>query len=132
MIESTESIHPMEYWMQRNEESYNSHLHVYPKNGEKKVRPIEISQFFNLETRSRKRHNVYNRHYFNHYCRNVLKMDLCTIAKVIGRDHATVLHGCKMHDELSKDKIYLEYITGIKDAVKEINTYKKSTQWRLI
>ena len=132
MIQTAETMHPMEFWMQRTEENCNSHLQVYPKNGEKKVRPIEISQFFNLETRSRKRHNVYNRHYFNYYCRFVLKMDLCTIANVIGRDHATVLHSCRVHEELSKDRIYLEYITGIKEAVEKINTYKKSSQWKLI
>ena len=52
----------------------------------------------NNVTSSRLHENVIHRHAFCHAVRENARMSLQKIGKIIGRDHATVIWGCKNHE----------------------------------
>lgn len=47
---------------------------------------------------SRERHNVIHRHAFMHIARENVALPLQRIGKILGKDHATVLHACRNHE----------------------------------
>lgn len=58
-------------------------------------------------TDNREHRNVMYRHAFFTAARHFSNLSLSVIGKVVGRDHATVLHACKMHkNNYTFDKIY--------------------------
>lgn len=47
---------------------------------------------------NRERHNVIHRHAFMHIARENVALPLQRIGKILGKDHATVLHACRNHE----------------------------------
>lgn len=70
----------------------------------------------------RKLINVYRRAVFYAACRELTGVSLYSIGKVIGKNHATVLHGLKIfNDEIKKDpelKLHLENYEMVKRVSK--------------
>ena len=72
---------------------------------------IQYIEDNDLKARHRYRHYTYKRFYLYNLLREE-GLTLYEIAAMFNRDHASVIHGLKTHNDLIsiKDKIYLEYI----------------------
>ena len=72
---------------------------------------IQYIEDNNLKARHRYRHYTYKRFYLYNLLREE-GLTLYEIAAMFNRDHASVIHGLKTHNDLIsiKDKIYLDYI----------------------
>ncbi len=72
---------------------------------------IQYIEEHNLTARHRYRQFTYKRFYLYNLLREE-GLTLYEIAAMFNRDHASVIHGLKTHNDLIsiKDKIYLEYI----------------------
>ena len=70
---------------------------------------------FSLDTESRSRPLVYQRYYLYHELRK--ECSLNEIGAIFGKDHATILHGIRMHEAwtLIGDKEYLKIIDPIRE-----------------
>jgi hypothetical protein len=66
----------------------------------------EYISYYRLDTKSRRRENVYKRDYLYKYLDNVLKMTLTEIGKEFNRDHATIIYGIKTFNDLENDKLF--------------------------
>lgn len=88
-----------------------------------------------LKTKSRSREDVYIRSLYYTLAREHTLFSLSKIGKVVGRDHATVLHGLKLFDEAKKyhplvNKVYIAFNNGFvatkdKDLSKEVQDVKE-------
>ena len=123
-------LDPMEYWIAGKLDDDNHPLEMRPIGAAARVTPESVANLFRLTDKNRLRENVYRRHYFSHYCRMVLKMPLTGVGAALGKDHATIKNSCKVHNDLAKDSLYLEYTEALREAMTTINTYRKSSQWR--
>lgn len=75
----------------------------------------------NKITNSRLRENVMHRHAFSHAVRESTRMSLKKIGQIIGRDHASVIWGCKNHDANYRyDSDYRIIYHSISNEIKEI------------
>ena len=72
---------------------------------------IQYIEDNNLKAKHRYRHYTYKRFYLYNLLREE-GLTLYEIAAMFNRDHASVIHGLKTHNDLIsiKDKIYLDYI----------------------
>ena len=61
---------------------------------------VEMKLEIDLSTKSRKRHYVYGRAIYYQLCRLLTKHTLTTIGDSVGQNHATVLNGFKVYDEV--------------------------------
>jgi hypothetical protein len=71
----------------------------------------EIIQVFDLKSKDRHVPKIYRRAYLYHVL-NRLNYTLNHIGKLFDRNHATILHGLRVHESLyfAKDKLYLMYM----------------------
>jgi chromosomal replication initiator protein len=78
---------------------------------------------YDLSTRSRKREVSYPRHYMAFYMYRKLGLTTTLTATLLGRDHATILHSCKVVNDLENDKYFQEVIREFKeDLIKTMST----------
>ena len=69
---------------------------------------------YNLNTSSRQRDLVYMRSYL-YFELSKLKINKCEIGRMFNRDHASVIHGLKVHKTYyKKDKIYNDSISDVR------------------
>ena len=75
---------------------------------------IQYIEDNDLKARHRYRHYTYKRFYLYNLLREE-GLTLYEIAAMFNRDHASVIHGLKTHNDLIsiKDKIYLDYIEDL-------------------
>ena len=75
---------------------------------------IQYIEDNNLKAKHRYRHYTYKRFYLYNLLREE-GLTLYEIAAMFNRDHASVIHGLKTHNDLIsiKDKIYLDYIEDL-------------------
>ena len=70
---------------------------------------------------NREHRNVMYRHAFFTAARHFSNLSLSVIGKVVGRDHATVLHACKMHkNNYTFDKIYRTTFDTMAHSISEL------------
>lgn len=53
-----------------------------------------------IYSHNRQQHIVYARHTFNYICRKTLRMSFESIARIINRDHSTVIHSVRQTQDL--------------------------------
>jgi hypothetical protein len=81
----------------------------------------EIIEKYNLTRRDRHQSIIYKR-YFLYYQLQKAKLSLSHIGLLFNKDHATVIHGIKMHKRFTKmkDSIYLHHIQCVIDDLNHI------------
>ncbi len=74
-----------------------------------------------LNAKTRKRDIVYTRAVYFKLCRVHTQQPLSDIGKPVGRDHATVLHGLKLFDNVlvEYEKNYLELFTKLDQEIRK-------------
>jgi hypothetical protein len=79
---------------------------------------LEVVERYDLKKVSRKQEIIYPRYYIYSLLRDA-KYSLSAIGRIFGKDHATVLHGIKMHKRYSKnkDKVYEMLIVQVKAEI---------------
>jgi len=75
----------------------------------------ELIRYYNLKSNSRSRELVYKRYFLYAQLRDEFKFQ--QIADMFGKDHASVIHGIKMHKAWMSvnDKVYKLYTKDIKE-----------------
>jgi len=53
-----------------------------------------------IYTKNRTHHILYARHTFNYICRKTLRMSFESIARIINRDHSTIIHSVRQTQDL--------------------------------
>tara|TARA_R110000868_G_scaffold340202_2_gene600852 strand:+ start:366 stop:776 length:411 start_codon:yes stop_codon:yes gene_type:complete len=78
---------------------------------------VQFIEDNNLRSTSRKREIVYMRAYMYKYIKVVHKLSFTAIGHMFGKDHATIMHNIRTHDDLTKtkDKIYNETVLTLKN-----------------
>ena len=66
----------------------------------------EYIQADDLNGKSRKQFYVYRRHFLCWALYNSHELTLSQIGRMFNRDHSTVLHSIRKHEELQNDKLY--------------------------
>ncbi len=61
---------------------------------------IEFKTGIDLSSKSRRRDNVYARSLYFKICKKVTRHSLASIGRSVNRDHATVLHGVRVFDNV--------------------------------
>lgn len=81
----------------------------------------DIIEKYNLKEKNRKQSIIYKRYYLYAQLYKA-KLSLTHIGKLFNKDHATVLHGLKMHKlyTAEKDGIYLHYVQPIIDELQYV------------
>jgi len=81
----------------------------------------EIIEKYNLTQKNRKHTIIYKR-YFLYYQLQKAKLSLSHIGLLFNKDHATVIHGIKMHKRFTKmkDSIYLHHIQCVVDDLDHV------------
>lgn len=74
--------------------------------------------------KSRHRRNVLYRHAFMVACREVSQLSLMSIGKILNKDHATVLHALRSHEQnyrfdVQYRNIYTEILTCLGDIISQ-------------
>lgn len=79
---------------------------------------IEVVERHDLKKVSRKQEIIYPRYYIYSLLRDA-KYSLSAIGRIFNKDHATVLHGIKMHKLFTrqKDKVYEMLIEQVKSEI---------------
>jgi hypothetical protein len=79
---------------------------------------LEVVERHDLKKVSRKQEIIYPRYYIYSLLRDA-KYSLSAIGRIFGKDHATVLHGIKMHKQYTrnKDKVYEMLIDQVKAEI---------------
>ena len=81
----------------------------------------EIIEKYNLTQKNRKQTIIYKR-YFLYYQLQKAKLSLSHIGLLFKKDHASVIHGIKMHKRFTKmkDAIYLNHIQSVVDELNHV------------
>ena len=79
---------------------------------------IEVVEKYDLKKRSRKQDVIYPRYYIFSLLRDA-KYSLSAIGRIFDKDHATVLHGIRMHQLYTKnaDKVYEMLIDQVRSEI---------------
>lgn len=79
---------------------------------------IEVVDRHDLKKVSRKQEIIYPRYYIYSLLRDA-KYSLSAIGRIFGKDHATVLHGIRMHKLFTRqnDKVYEMLIEQVKSEI---------------
>lgn len=108
------------------------------------LRLVELDVHSNLNTKSRKRELVYARAIYFKLARHFTLQSYDSIGKLVGRDHATVLHGIKILDnviaeyEIEYLKVYTDLkkiigkVVGNKDKYLNPDSYYKEKYAKLL
>ena len=91
------------------------------------MKPQEIKKLVeqetnnSLNTKTRKRDIVYTRAVYFKLCRIHTQQPLSNIGRPVGRDHATVLHGIRLFDNvlIEYEQSYLELFTKLDEQIRK-------------
>ena len=78
---------------------------------------VEVRLQLDLSSKSRKRELVYGRAVYFKLCKDLTRVSLHSIGKIVGRDHATVLHGLNLFDNVI-DTGYEPFLKKVYKAIK--------------
>jgi hypothetical protein len=78
-----------------------------------------------LNGRSREQFYVFRRHYLCYALYRTQELTLSEIGKVFNRDHSTVLHSIRKHEELQNDKLYKKKIESCVQLMAEPLTFSR-------
>jgi hypothetical protein len=80
---------------------------------------------YDLDTKSRKQQNVYNRMLFCDFMVNKLGVQLEKVGLLIRRHHAQVIYNVKQHDILKNDQRYKELNIDLMEDLQSITRIGK-------
>lgn len=78
-----------------------------------------------LNGRSREQFYVFRRHYLCYALYRTQELTLSEIGKIFNRDHSTVLHSIRKHEELKNDKLYQKKIESCIQLMSEPLTFSR-------
>lgn len=78
-----------------------------------------------LNGRSREQFNVFRRHYLCYALYRTQELTLSEIGRIFKRDHSTVLHSIRKHEELKNDRLYQKMIEDCVDLMSEPLTFSR-------
>jgi len=78
-----------------------------------------------LNGRSREQFNVFRRHYLCYALYRTRELTLSEIGRIFNRDHSTVLHSIRKHEELKNDKFYKKKIESCVQLMEEPLTFSR-------
>lgn len=98
---------------------------------------VEKNLNIHLNTKSRTREEAYARSLYYKIAREYTFFPLDKIGKVVGRDHATVLHGLKLFEEANEydgaiSKVYNSFVKGVVKNEIELDMRKIENMQELI
>ena len=78
-----------------------------------------------LNGRSREQFYVFRRHYLCYALYRTQELTLGEIGNIFNRDHSTVLHSIRKHEELQNDKLYKKKIESCVQLMAEPLTFSR-------
>ena len=78
-----------------------------------------------LNGRSREQFYVFRRHYLCYALYRTQELTLSEIGRVFNRDHSTVLHSIRKHEELKNDRLYQKMIEDCVELMSEPLTFSR-------
>lgn len=81
----------------------------------------EIIDKFDLKNKARQIIHTYKRHAFCFYAYYKLEMTQTQIGNLISKDHATVIHSIRQHNNLKTDIRYKSITENVLKALKSVN-----------
>jgi hypothetical protein len=78
-----------------------------------------------LNGRSREQFYVFRRHYLCYALYRTQELTLSEIGKVFNRDHSTVLHSIRKHEELKDDRLYKKMTESCSQLMSEPVTFTR-------
>ena len=78
-----------------------------------------------LNGRSREQFYVFRRHYLCHALYRTQELTLSEIGRIFKRDHSTVLHSIRKHEELKNDRLYQKMIEDCVELMSEPLTFSR-------
>lgn len=78
-----------------------------------------------LNGRSREQFYVFRRHYLCYALYRTQELTLSEIGKIFKRDHSTVLHSIRKHEELKNDRLYQKMIEDCVELMSEPLTFSR-------
>lgn len=78
-----------------------------------------------LNGRSREQFYVFRRHYLCYALYRTQELTLSEIGRVFNRDHSTVLHSIRKHEELKNDRLYQKMIEDCVELMSEPLTFTR-------
>ena len=97
-------------------------------NMEEIIQYIKVNE---LDSRSRKRKFVCPRSYLFNFLKENYQMTLYDIGEMFNRDHATVIHGLKMHENQKDTENYIIHVNDVKyflSLLSDIKPFTKNKQ----
>ena len=79
---------------------------------------VEVVNKYDLKRKCRKHEVLYPRYYIYSLLRNA-NYSLSAIGRIFDKDHASVLHGIRMHQNFSElnDKLYIELTERVREEI---------------
>jgi chromosomal replication initiation ATPase DnaA len=78
-----------------------------------------------LNGRSREQFYVFRRHYLCYALYRTQELTLSEIGKIFNRDHSTVLHSIRKHEELKDDRLYQKMTESCSQLMSEPVTFSR-------
>ena len=78
-----------------------------------------------LNGRSREQFYVFRRHYLCYALYRTQELTLSEIGKIFNRDHSTVLHSIRKHEELKDDRLYKKMTESCSQLMSEPVTFTR-------
>lgn len=78
-----------------------------------------------LNQRSREQFYVFRRHYLCYALYRTQELTLSEIGSIFNRDHSTVLHSIRKHEELKNDRLYQKKIESCIQLMSEPLTFSR-------
>lgn len=78
-----------------------------------------------LNGRSREQFYVFRRHYLCYALYRTQELTLSEIGRIFKRDHSTVLHSIRKHEELKNDRLYQKMIEDCVELMSEPLTFSR-------
>ena len=78
-----------------------------------------------LNQRSRGQFYVFRRHYLCYALYRTQELTLSEIGRIFKRDHSTVLHSIRKHEELKNDRLYQKMIEDCVELMSEPLTFSR-------
>lgn len=78
-----------------------------------------------LNGRSREQFYVFRRHYLCYALYRTQELTLSEIGRIFNRDHSTVLHSIRKHEELKNDRLYQKMIEDCVELMSEPLTFSR-------
>ena len=88
----------------------------------------QVKEYINsegLNGRSREQFYVFRRHYLCYALYRTQELTLSEIGSIFNRDHSTVLHSIRKHEELKNDRLYQKKIESCVQLMSEPLTFTR-------